>query len=262
MPFVHAKDLHIHYLDQGAGTPIVFVHGNWATAGWWEPVLARLPAGYRGLAYDLRGRGQTRGPGHEYSLPELAADLLGFADALGLQRFHLVGHSLGSAVAMQFGLEHGQRLLSLTALAPAWVDGMPAAYNAPDGQKALKANKTYFAGALKMMAPKAPEDALWTRLVEEGFQQDEAATLRNLPALLDWKPGDSLRAISAPKLVISGEQDPLCGGPNAARAAQALGARQVVIPGVGHSPNLEAPDEFVRVMIGFLAEEGQRASGA
>lgn len=249
MPQVQAGDLQIHYIEKGSGTPIVFVHGNWAVAEWWEPVLARLPEGYRGLAYDLRGRGRTKGPGHSYTMPEMAADLLAFADALGLGWFHLVGHSLGSAVAMQFALEHGARLLSLTVLAPAWVDGMHPSLNAPEAQKYLKQNRGFFAGSLKMMAPMAPEDELWARLVEAGFQQDEDATLKNLPALLEWKPGDSLRSIAAPKLVISGEHDPLCGGETADRAAQALGARHVVIPGVGHSPNLEAPDEFTRLLM-------------
>lgn len=249
MSQVQAGDLQIHYLEKGSGTPIVFIHGNWAVAEWWEPVLARLPEGYRGIAYDMRGRGQTKGTGHGFTMPEMAADLLAFADALGLDKFHLVGHSLGTAVAMQFALEHGARLLSLTVLGPAWVDGMHPSLNAPEAQKYLKENKTFFVGSLKMMAPLAPEDELWTQLVEAGFRQTEDATLKNLPALLEWKPGDSLRAIAAPKLVISGEHDQLCGGETADRAAQALGTRHVVIPNVGHSPNLEAPDEFMRILM-------------
>ncbi len=104
MPAVRARDLLVHYLERGTGEPAVLVHGNWATSSWWEPVLDRLPAAVRGIAPDLRGRGRTAGPDSDYSIPSLAGDLAAFADPLGLERFHLVGHSLGSAVAMELAL--------------------------------------------------------------------------------------------------------------------------------------------------------------
>lgn len=261
MPFIQAGDLKVHYIEGGQGTPVLFVHGNWGCAAWWEPVLARLPAGWHGLAPDVRGRGQTSGPDSGYTLPELAADLGAFADALGLERFHLVGHSLGSAIAMQYMLDAPARVLSLTAVAPGWVDGMPAAYNVPAGQEALKANRALFAGALKAMAPTAPADAYWERLVEEGYNQRLTAALANLPALLAWQPGDRLQATDVPALVISGEQDALTGGANGDRAAAALGTRHIVMPGVGHSPIIEAPDAFMALLLPHLraAEERRNA---
>jgi pimeloyl-ACP methyl ester carboxylesterase len=254
MPFVQAGDLNVHYIEQGAGTPIVFVHGNWGSAAWWEPVLARLPAGYHGIAPDVRGRGKTEGPDSDYTMPALAADLRAFADALGLDRFHLVGHSLGTAIAMQFALDNPQRVRTLTVVAPAWVDGMPALLNNPAGQEALKANKALFGQALKALAPAAPADAYWQRLVDEGHEQRLEAALRNVPACLNWTPGDRLRDTGVPALVIDGAQDILTGGPNAERAAVALGARHVVMPDVGHSPNIEAPDAFVALLLAHIKE--------
>jgi pimeloyl-ACP methyl ester carboxylesterase len=255
MPFIQAGDLNVHYIEQGTGTPIVFIHGNWGTCAWWEPTLARLPAGWRGIAYDMRGRGQTEGPDSDYTMESMAGDLRALADALGLDRFHLVGHSLGSAVAMQVMLESPERVLSLTALAPAWVDGMPAAYNVPAGQQMIKDDAALFAQALKALAPTAPDDAFWQRLVAEGHKQRIEAALRNLPALVAWQPGDRLRATGVPALVISGPLDPLTGGANAARAAEALGARHVVMPGLGHSPNVEAPDQFVALLLEHIGPD-------
>jgi pimeloyl-ACP methyl ester carboxylesterase len=78
--------------------------------------------------------------------------------------------------------------------------------------------------------------------------------MENLTALLEWKPGDSLRQTGVPTLVISGEHDPLTGGDSAHRAAQALGAEEVVMPGVGHSPNIEAPDRFVELLVKHIGE--------
>jgi pimeloyl-ACP methyl ester carboxylesterase len=249
MPEVQAGDLQVHYIERGKGEPIVLVHGNWSTSSWWEPVLERLPEGYRGIAYDMRGRGGTIGPDNRYTMPELATDLRDFVDALGLDSFHLVGLSLGSAVAMQFVLESPERVKSLTVVSPAWVDGMPRAYNIPASQRALKANKTLYASALKSMAPTAPEDEFWQRLVDEGHKQTLKASMRNLPALRKWKPGDRLRETGVRAVVINGALDPLTGGANAQRAAQVLGARHVVMEGIGHAPVVEAPDKFVALLM-------------
>jgi len=248
MPFVTAGDLNVHYIEHGAGEPVLLLHGNWATCSWWEPTLNLLPSGYHGIAPDMRGRGKTEGPDHDYSLTALAQDTLMFADALGMDRFHLAGHSLGAGVALQLALDHGDRVRSLIAVAPPWVDGMPAEANSPERQQMLKANFDLFAMALKALAPTAPDDAFWHRLVAEGHEQRIEAALGAISALATWAPGDTLRSIACPKLVIAGENDILVTQPVAARAAEALGAQLMVIPGVGHSPNIEAPAVFVNLL--------------
>ena len=232
MPFVTAGDLNVHYIEHGAGEPVLLLHGNWATCGWWEPTLNLLPSGYHGIAPDMRGRGKTEGPDHDYSLTALAQDTLMFADALGVDRFHLVGHSLGAGVALQLALDHGDRVRSLIAVAPPWVDGMPAEANSPERQQMLKANFDLFAMALKALAPTAPDDAFWRRLVAEGHEQRIEAALGAINALAAWAPGDTLRSIACPKLVIASENDILVTQPVAARAAEALGAQLAVD---GHS---------------------------
>jgi pimeloyl-ACP methyl ester carboxylesterase len=250
VPTVRAADLDVHYLEGGdaTGTAVVFVHGNWASASWWEPLLARLPAGHRGLAYDLRGRGTTAGPDSSYAIDALAGDLLAFASAVGAERFHLVGHSLGGGVVLQTALDAPDRVLSVVAIAPAWVDGSPPAFNVPARQLDLKNDVAFFAGALKALAPTVPDDGYWKRLVQEGHGQRTEAALRTLDALERWTPGDRLGSITVPKLVIAGALDPLTGGPAAARAAAALGARLVTLDGVGHSPNIEVPDRVMALL--------------
>lgn len=252
MPFVEAGDQRVHYLDVGAGAPVLFVHGNWASAGWWEPLLARLPAGYRGLAPDLRGRGRTTGPDSDYTPAALAADMLAFADALGLARLHVVGHSLGAAVAAQLALDAPSRVATLTLIAPPWPEGLPAELNQPERQRALKADPALFRVAIKAMAPTAPEDALWQRLVQEGHAQRLEAALGNITGLMAWRPGKALRSIRAPRLVVGGALDPLITPSTVARVAALLGVVPVLLPGVGHSPNLEAPDTLAALMSAHL----------
>ena len=254
MPFVEAGDQRVHYLDVGAGAPVLFIHGNWASAGWWEPLLARLPAAYRGLAPDLRGRGHTTGPDHDYAPVSLAADMLAFVDALDLNRIHVVGHSLGAAVAAQLALDAPARILTLTVIALPWPDGMPPELNLPERQRALKADPVRFRAAIKAMAPTAPDDALWQRLVEEGHRQRLEAALGNITGLMAWRPGKRLRSIRVPRLVIGGALDPLVPPPVVARAATLLGVPPVLLPGVGHSPNLEAPDTGMALLSANLAK--------
>lgn len=248
MPTIRASDLDIHYLEHGDGEPVVALHGNWGTSSWWEPVLERVPPGIRAIAPDLRGRGRTTGPDSDYRIASFAADLRACADALGLGRFHLVGHSLGSAIAIEFALTWPERLRSLVVVSPAWIDGMPEAYAVPDRQRMLKDDVGFLGQALRAIIPGAPDDERWLRLVREGNAQRLEAALALVPALLEWKPGDRVREIAVPKVVISGALDLFTGGPNATRVASAMGCDLVTMEGVGHGPMVEAPDRFCEIL--------------
>jgi pimeloyl-ACP methyl ester carboxylesterase len=255
MPSIAAGDLIVHYREWGSdrapGLPIVFLHGNWSTHRWWIPVaaqLAELLGDRRLLALDLRGRGDTQGPDHGYTLPELAEDLRAFMRALGLARAHLVGHSLGTGIAMQLALTEPERVASLVLVAPVWADGMPEVHARRDQQAAVYADLALFGRLLRSMAPTAELGELWDELVLTGHRQREVATMRNLDALMDWRPGDRLRALAMPRVVVDGERDRLCGGETAERAAEVLACERVQLPGVGHSPNLEAPAAVARII--------------
>lgn len=114
--------LKIHALTSGPadGTPVLFVHGNNSCSTYWEETMLALPAGFRAIAPDNRGYGDTefkpvdatRGCG------DWADDMLGLMDALGIERFHLVGHSLGGSICWSLLAAAPARLLSVTLAAP------------------------------------------------------------------------------------------------------------------------------------------------
>lgn len=255
MPYVKARDLETFYLAKGSGVPVVLIHGNWATSSWWEPVLARLPEGRRAFAPDLRGRGKTRGRAADNAIPTLAADILAFADALEIDRFDLVGHSLGSAVAIEIGLSRPERLRSLVVVSPAWIDGMPASYAVPEHQQRLKDDPAFLNAALHAIVPVA-EDDFWKRLVREGGEQHIDAAMALIPALMEWTPGDAVARIDVPRVVIVGANDLFTGGPNAVRVAQALGCELISMPGVAHGPMVEAPEAFATILWDHLSPVG------
>jgi pimeloyl-ACP methyl ester carboxylesterase len=255
MAEIAVADSSIHYREWGCdrtpGLPIVFMHGNWSTHRWWIPVAERITEHMgerRLLAPDLRGRGDTEGPDHGYTLPELADDLRAFMYALGLARAHLVGHSLGTGIAMQLALTDPERVASLVLLAPVWPDGMPEVHARREQQAAVHADIALYGRLLRSMAPTADVGELWDELVVTGHRQRSVATMRNLDALMSWRPGDGLRQLAMPRIVVDGENDRLCGGETARRAAEVLGCERVRLPGVGHSPNIEAPDVVARII--------------
>ena len=96
--------MHVLFSGPENGTPVLFIHGNASSATYWEEIMLKLPAGFRGIAPDLRGYGDTedklidatRGMG------DWVDDLLGLLDALKIEKTHVVGHSMGGTIV--FGL--------------------------------------------------------------------------------------------------------------------------------------------------------------
>lgn len=118
---VATSRLKVHVREAGSGPiPVLLLHGNCSSGVYYEELMLSLPAQYRAIAPDLRGYGETealpidatRGCG------DWADDLHALAEALELKQFHLAGWSMGAGVAMRYALEHADRLLSLTLIAP------------------------------------------------------------------------------------------------------------------------------------------------
>lgn len=109
-----------HLWEAGDGEPVVFVHGNLSAGAVWREQLDLLPSGFRGIAPDLRGFGEsepapvdaTRGLG------DFADDVEALLDALGVDAAHLVGHSMGGGVVLHLATARPGRALSLTLVAP------------------------------------------------------------------------------------------------------------------------------------------------
>ena len=105
--YVAVGDLKIYYQEQGAGAPLVLIHGGLATGetmwGKWVPMLAQH---YRVLVPDSRGHGHTNNPAGKLAYDQMADDVAGFIDALGLHRPLVVGYSDGAQVAIELGLRH------------------------------------------------------------------------------------------------------------------------------------------------------------
>lgn len=118
---VQTAQLRMHLREAGTGeTPVIFVHGNCSSGAFFEELMLALPAGYRGIAPDLRGYGETEALPVDATrgMGDWSDDLHALVQALGLGPIHLVGWSMGAGVILQYALSHPRDVLSLTLISP------------------------------------------------------------------------------------------------------------------------------------------------
>jgi pimeloyl-ACP methyl ester carboxylesterase len=249
----------------GAGDPLVLICGTSHNRRLWAPFLPVLSGGCRVITYDHRGMGEsTRGSG-PMAVSTLAEDLHELLNALGLERVHLLGYSLGSAVAQEFALAHPGRVGSLV-LAATWArtDGFQRAvmtalahpWRTGDRDAALTALGMAFspellnsAGFAEQMAQLGPAFA--------STDGQMATTAEQWDADLAHDTLSRLGAITAPALVIAGEQDlitPPCLGRVVADSLPAGRFHLLTGPGSSHGALLERAEEFLPLVLEFLAE--------
>src|SRR5689334_6959438 len=102
---VHLGDIDTAYELNGAGAPVVLVHGLGSSGRDWEAQIAALAPRYRVLTYDVRGHGSTSKPRGPYTIPQFANDLAALMDALDHKPAHVVGISMGGMIAFQLAVD-------------------------------------------------------------------------------------------------------------------------------------------------------------
>jgi pimeloyl-ACP methyl ester carboxylesterase len=117
--FVRSGDLTLHCLLWGAddAPPVLLVHGNGGHAHWWDPLVARFVPGFRLVAPDLRGHGESDWPAAPaYGIGDFSADLAAVVDQLAIERCAIIAHSMGARAAAWFTAQHPERVRGLALL--------------------------------------------------------------------------------------------------------------------------------------------------
>ena len=114
MPSVKVDDAELAYEEQGQGPCVLFVQGVGLAGRAWSPQMSDLCRDHRCIALDNRGIGGSRGETRDLSVERMARDALGLLAALGIERAHLVGHSLGGVIVQCMALSAPERVASLT----------------------------------------------------------------------------------------------------------------------------------------------------
>jgi pimeloyl-ACP methyl ester carboxylesterase len=238
--------------DGGSGDPVVFVHSLAGNTRHWSGQLEQLRTGRRAVAFDLRGHGGSEAPGNgEYSMEAQADDVGAVADALGLERFTLVGHSMGAGVALAYAGAHPERVTHLLVADPIG-----------DGTQTPEAEVRPFLEALDSSAYVETIEEYWSsiagsdggvleRLLRDLRETPRETIVRGLHAVMAFDPKPALARFRGPTLaVITPANDFLY---SMHRLGSGIPHR--VIAGTGHWLQIERPSEFNRILLRFLEGE-------
>jgi pimeloyl-ACP methyl ester carboxylesterase len=262
----------LRYRDEGAGTAVVLLHAGFLDHHQWDDQVPALARQYRVITPDARGHGASANATRPF---RHADDLAALLRHLGTGPAVLAGVSMGAATAVDTALEHSEvvRALIVTGAGtsePEFTDPWTlsllqrqlAAIGAGDLDAAAEAAAGFAAGPRRTLNEVDPQVVgrirTMARHTMAKHQQGERDWQRPVPDT--WARAAGL---TVPVLAVSGELDAADHVAMAERlAALAADGRTATIPGAGHFPNLERPDDYLRVLAGFLrTAAGTVASG-
>lgn len=272
MPFIDRPGARVHYSTCGSGPAVLMIQGVGVPIAGWGPQLDALRSNYRVACIDNRGIGRSTASARTLSIEDMAADALAVADAEGIQRFHLVGHSMGGIIAQQVALTARERVLSL-ALLCTFHKGRQGATMTPGllwtalrsriGTRRMRRH----AFAEIVMTPdylaSTDRDELCERLAAL-FGRDLASqpsiVMRQVRAMARFDASERLAELAGvPTLVLSAEHDriarPVFGR---ALAAAIPGATFIEVAGAGHAVTIQCAEDINDILAAHL----QRSSAS
>ena len=263
MPFVHATDgtrIHFEVTGKSGATPVLMIQGLGASKNAWNLQRIAMATRFRIISFDNRGAGRSDKPTEPFTLEQMADDALAVLDAAGIETAHVVGASMGGVISQIVAVKFPHRVRSLTLVCT-------ACRNHPWRQELLQSwAKT---AADKGMIEVGKEAAQWVmsprsfrRLVPAFTWMGPLAALRprhsfvsQIDAILNTREDlvDQLSTITAPTMVIVGNQDILTPRGDSEEIAERIpNAELVVISGAAHGLMMEHSSTFNRILIEFL----------
>ncbi len=286
MPHIQTARLRHHYLEHGTGdgTPVLFIHGNLGCGDWISLALPHLPSGMRIVAPDWRGCGDSDKPVPDqdfdnYSMQTHAADMLALLDALQINYCHLATHSTGDFIASHMLLQQPERFGRVLSLAPvgpmalAFTEQQIAGFAVMRDDSAvcwsalatavssLFRPETLGGSGLPVFRETAGEAQRrhFQHLVGRTRQLSDGIWLGTPTQLNREHRSGGLRrhqaALRHPRRILWGELDAWIPRADVEEMqAQMPACRLDVIPGIGHSMNVEAPEAYATALRDFLSD--------
>jgi pimeloyl-ACP methyl ester carboxylesterase len=245
----------LHITDCGAGAPaLVFLHYWGGSSRTWRYVVAELGADFRTIAVDQRGWGESEATESGYGLADLADDAQGLVEALGLDRFILVGHSMGGKVAQLLASRRPKGLAGLVLVAPSPPSPLKLPLEVRQGMvSAYVTRESIVATVEQVLAgkPLSPDDL--ESVVSDSLKGAAGAKAAWPLATSQEDITAEVTNITVPTLVISGDRDRV--DPPDVLMHELLSRIQQaelhVLPGIGHLSPLEAPSDIARLIKTF-----------
>jgi pimeloyl-ACP methyl ester carboxylesterase len=260
--FVDVNGTRIYYEESGKGTPLVMIHAGIANLRMWDEQMPVFAKHFRVIRYDLRGYGQSEMGLGPYSH---SGDLRDFLAGLEIEKAILLGCSMGGMAALDFAVQHPERVIALVAVAaglsgfafegepPPYWEEMEAAEQAGDYPTAADMDVRIWLDS-RYRTPLQIDPALRMRVYELALEASRGGPLRQNPTRLDPPAAERLETLTMPLLAIAGDFD----DPNVQAIADLLNAsvpqsKKVVFTETAHLPNLERPEAFNQIVLAFLS---------
>ena len=277
---IHGHDM--AYRMEGSGPALLLLHGIASSSRTWRDVIPRLSDRFTVVAPDLMGHGQSEKPVGDYSLGAFATGIRDLLEVLDIDRASVVGQSFGGGVAMQLAYQHPERCERLVLVDSGglgrevnWMlrfmtlpgseyvmPGIFPGFVRDWGDSLLRAinNRGIRLGRIAEM---------WSAYASLAEAENRQAFARTIKAVID-PGGQTISAMdrlylaaSMPTLIVWGERDDIIPVDHAYSAHEAVpGSRLVIIEGVGHFPQIEAPEQFVEALVDFIDATEPAALGA
>ena len=270
MPHATTDDgVKLYYEEAGSGRPLVFVHEYAGDYRSWEPQMRFFSRYYRCIAFNARGYPPSVVPEdpEKYSQARARDDIRSVLDHLRIDKAHVCGLSMGGFATLHFGISYGQRALSLVVggcgygAEPAKREQFRAETSAAadqiEKQGMQEIAKRYSLGPTRVQFQnKNPRG--WQEFAAQLAEHSTLGavlTMRGVqgrrPSL--WELADAMKAIETPVLILTGDEDDPCLEPSLLMKRAIATSALAVMPGAGHTINLEDPEEFNRLVFNFLA---------
>jgi len=261
MPIVRSGDADINYTVHGEGTPVLLIMGLAADSQMWMLQLPALEAaGFQAITFDNRGVGASSAPPGPYTMEQMAADGIAVLDVLGIDKAHVVGISMGGAIAQHLALKAPERVRSLM-LVSTWAEKNDYTARLDElgdlvlqhiGREALVK-----ASMLWLFTPKVfietPDVVRTVEQVALAMQGDGDAFTNQTAAVVQHDTIDRLHEIEVPTFVICGRRDVLVPPELSERIAARIPHATLKLIDGGHAFTFENVDEFNREMVGWLS---------
>jgi len=259
MSRILVRDMEMNYREEGTGFPLVLIHGLNGDHTGWAPVIPELARHFRTLAIDVRGHGESGKPDQPYSIQEFSQDLKEFLSQMQITRAHILGLSMGGAVAQQFALDYPQMVRALILISTFSHVDDPCREAFTRLRQALTTGgyPAFFDEVVKLaFTPRyiASNPQTIAELKEKRIRINSPAAIgRATDACLAFDLRDQIAKIPHPTLVVSGREDVFTPIHLAEEIHKNIrNSEWKILEGVGHNLHIEKASEMVPVVLEFL----------
>lgn len=246
--YADVNGLHMYYETHGdEGTPLVLLHGGVMTVDLtWADLIPTLAKSHRVVAVEFQAHGHTADIDRDLTYANLAGDVVGLLDHLGIDRAHVMGHSMGGAVTLELAVHHPERVLSVVPV---------SASVRPEGAHPDLSDPAAFATSTRMPTEQDFADmaAAYARTSPHPERFDDLPG-RSMTSMTGWTgwTDEQLAGVTAPTLVVVGDHDFTTTAHAALMQELIPGSQLAVLPGTTHMQAPRRADLLLPMLATFL----------